>query len=93
VIALPFTTFVPSHFGVGTRQDLIDWRAMMEDGRARARAALRKTEAFGLADDQLGTYFDEVYFAMRARYGTWHGFDEMAVLNIVRDVEGEALGH
>jgi hypothetical protein len=39
------------------------------------------------------TYFETVYYPMREKYGDWHGFNEMFVLNLVRDIEGEALGH
>jgi len=93
LIALDFDTFVPSHFGFGTRNDLIEWRDMLEDGRRLARDAIHTTGSLGVQDDQMGRYFDAVYYPMREKYGTWHGFNEMFVLNIVRDIEGEALGH
>ncbi len=93
VIALDFDTFVPSHFGYGTRNDLIEWRDMLEDGRRLARDAIRTTGSLGVQDNQMGRYFDAVYYPMREKYGTWHGFNEMFILNIVRDIEGEALGH
>lgn len=93
LIGLDFDVFVPSHFGVGTKQDLVDWRGMLEYGRALARKALARTGGFGERPSQMGAYFDAIYYPMRERYGSWHGFDEMAVLNIVRDLEGEALGH
>lgn len=93
IIALNFDTFVPSHFGFGTRNDLIEWRDMLEDGRRLARDAIRTTGSLGVQDNQMGRYFDAVYYPMREKYGTWHGFNEMFILNIVRDIEGEALGH
>ncbi|MFZ5875555.1 MAG: MBL fold metallo-hydrolase [Nitrospirota bacterium] len=95
VAALDFQTFVPSHFGYGTKQDLIDWRDMMEDGRRLAREAIRNAGLFGTRDhhNQMATYFDTVYFPMREQYGNWHGFNDMFILNLVRDIEGEALGH
>gem|GEM_PF-5613029 len=37
-------------------------------------------------------YFDALYEPMEEKYGDWHGFNDMFVLNIVRDVVGEALG-
>lgn len=91
--ALDFDVFVPSHFGVGRKQDLIDWRDMLEYGRTLARQAIARSGSFGLQGQQLGAYFDDIYYPMRERYGTWHGFDEMIILNIVRDIEGEGLGH
>jgi len=95
VIGLDFDTFVPSHFGYGRKQDLVDWRNMMEDGRRLAREAVRKAGSPGLRDggQQMGQYFDAVYYPMREKYGSWHGFNEMFVLNLVRDVIGESLGY
>lgn len=92
LIDIDFDIFVPSHFGTGSKQDLIDWRDMMEDGRRLAREAIRVAGTAGVRDDQMGRYFNAVYYPMREKYGRWHGFDQMFVLNIVRDVIGEALG-
>jgi hypothetical protein len=66
---------------------------MMEEGRRLAREALLATGTPGVRRRQMGAYFDAVYPPMRARYGDWHGFDEMFVLNLVRDLVGEALGY
>lgn len=93
VAALDFQIFVPSHFGYGTRQDLIDWRDMMEDSRRLAREALHKAGFLGTRDSQMAKYFNTVYYPMREKYGSWHGFNEMFILNLVRDIEGEMLGH
>lgn len=91
--ALDFDTFVPSHFGYGVKQDLIDWRDMMEDSRRLAQEALQKTGSLGTRDHQMAQYFNTVYYPMREKYGSWHGFNEMFILNLVRDIEGEMLGH
>ena len=95
VIAIDFDTFVPSHFGYGVKQDLVDWRDMMEEGRRLARAAVRQAGSPGAGEGQaqMGRYFDAVYYPMREKYGRWHGFNEMFVLNLVRDVVGESLGY
>lgn len=93
IATLDFQTFVPSHFGYGIKQDLIDWRDMMEDSRRLARQAIHNTGPFGTRDNQMVKYFNTVYFPMRKKYGSWHGFNEMFILNLVRDIEGEALGH
>lgn len=93
LIGIDFDTFVPSHFGYGTKKDLVEWRDMMEDGRRLARGAIRASGSAGVRDDQMGKYFDAVYYPMRAKYGHWHGFDQMFVLNIVRDIIGEGLGY
>lgn len=93
IIALDFDTFIPSHFGYGKKQDLVDWRNMMEDGRRLANAAIHQSGTPGVRNKQMGEYFDAVYYPMREKYGQWHGFNEMFVLNLVRDVAGEALGY
>lgn len=93
VATLDFEIFVPSHFGYGTKQDLINWRDMLEEGRKLAREALHKTGLFGVRNNQMAAFFDIVYYPMRDKYGDWHGFNEMFILNLVRDLEGEALGH
>jgi hypothetical protein len=47
----------------------------------------------GVNDQQMSRYFDAVYDPMREKYGQWHGYNEMFVLNIVRDIVGEGLGY
>ena len=93
VIAIDFDTFIPSHFGHGVKQDLIDWRDMMEEGRRLARVAIQESGTPGIRTDQMGKYFDAVYYPMHDKYGDWHGFNDMFVLNLVRDIVGESLGY
>jgi glyoxylase-like metal-dependent hydrolase (beta-lactamase superfamily II) len=93
VINVDFDIFVPSHFGYGSKQDLVDWRDMMVDMRRFARIAIQKHGGIGARPDQMGKYFDEIYYPMQKKYGKWHGFDEMFVLNVVRDLVGEGLGY
>ena len=96
LIAIDFDTFVPSHFGYGKKQDLIDWRDMMEYSRQLAREAVHEAGTPGieaLSGNQMGLYFDAVYPPMEQKYGHWHGFNDMFVLNMVRDIVGESLGY
>lgn len=93
VIAIDFDTFIPSHFGFGRNQDLIDWRNILEEGRRLAREAIQSYGTPVLGTNQMGQYFDAVYYPMREKYGGWHGFNEIFVLNLVRDVTGESLGY
>lgn len=93
LIEIDFDIFVPSHFDYGVKQDLIDWRDMTEESRKLARSAIKKFKTPGMTDDQIGYYFDELYEPLREKYGHWHGFDQMFVLNLVRDVVGESLGY
>lgn len=93
ILELDFDTFIPSHFGYGKKQDLADWRDMMEASRKLANQAIHETGTPGLAKSQMGRYFDAVYYPMREKYGDWRGFNEMFVLNVVRDLIGESLGY
>lgn len=93
LISIDFDIFVPSHFGYGAKKDLVDWRDMMEEGRRLAREAIKQMGVMGANDKQMGRYFDAVYYPMREKYGQWHGYNEMFVLNIVRDIVGEGLGY
>lgn len=93
IIDIDFDIFIPSHFGYGSKQDLIDWRDMLEEGRRLAREAIREFGTPGVNSNQMGRYFDAIYYPMHEEYGEWHGFNDMFVLNMVRDVVGEALGY
>jgi len=93
IIKIDFDRFIPSHFGYGTRQDFIDWREMMMESRRLSYHAIHSNGTPGTEKDQMSKYFDAIYYPMREKYGDWHGFNEMFVLNMVRDVVGESLGY
>lgn len=95
IINIDFDIFVPSLFDYGVKQDLVDWRNMMEDARRLSRQAIRDLGTPGAVSgkNQMGDYFDAVYYPMREKYGKWHGFNEMFILNFVRDIVGESLGY
>lgn len=92
VAAIDFDIFVPSHFGYGAKDDLVEWREMMAYGRQLANEAVALYGGPGVRKGQWRLYFDHVYVPMKERYGEWHGFNDMFVLNLVRDIIGEALG-
>ncbi len=93
LIEIDFDTFVPSHFEYGTKQDLVDWRDMMEYSRRLASEAIKNQGTPGVKGNQIGEYFDMLYKPMKEKYGHWHGFNQMFILNLVRDVVGESLGY
>lgn len=92
VAAIDFDTFVASHFGYGTKTDFLEWRQMLTDMRELSNEAIEIYGGPGVRKGQWRRYFDHVYSPMKQKYGDWHGFDEMFVLNLVRDIVGEALG-
>ena len=91
--ALDFDIFVPSHFGYGVKQDLIDWQQMMRDGQRLAREAIEIYGPPGVRKGQWNRYFKHIYPTLKEKYGDWHGFGDMYVLNFVRDIIGEAIGY
>ncbi|NOX75078.1 MAG: hypothetical protein GXP17_00345, partial [Gammaproteobacteria bacterium] len=52
---------------------------MMEESRRLAYAIVQKSGTPGVCTDQMGEYFDAVYYPMREKYGDWHGFNDMFV--------------
>jgi glyoxylase-like metal-dependent hydrolase (beta-lactamase superfamily II) len=90
---LDFEVFVPGHFDVGTKRDLLDWAAMFQRGRALARLALLPQKgAFPVEREPLTRAFDAVYEPLKAEYGAWHGFIDMGGYFATRLLEGEASG-
>jgi glyoxylase-like metal-dependent hydrolase (beta-lactamase superfamily II) len=94
---LDFETFVPSHFGYGTKQDFLDSLEFMRTLRGLIGDW---NEAHGVAErglprdaQQLKDFFRAVYRPLRERYGDWHGFDEMGLFTIFRHTTGELLGY
>ena len=92
VSQLDFDVLVPSHFGYGSKSDLLAWREMLNDQRALCNEAIDLYGGPGVREGQWRRYFNHVYGPMKKKYGDWHGFNEMFVLNLVRDIVGEALG-
>jgi glyoxylase-like metal-dependent hydrolase (beta-lactamase superfamily II) len=92
VAALDFDTFVPSHFDYGTKKDLLDYVDFLKLSRSLAKQSIAK---HGAVEDGVPfeDYFDDIYPALQAKYGDWHGFGAMFVVNMVRDVTGETLGY
>lgn len=92
LIALDFDVFVPSHFGYGKKQDLVDDLEYFRYTRQVTREALA---LYGTPEGkkQVDQYFDYVYPKIAQRYGDWHGFQAMAIPNMFRDVSGELLGY
>lgn len=92
--ALDFDTFVPSHFGYGKKQDLVDY---VEFLKHLQDVAGRSMEKFGREvprdRETLQNVFDFYYDELEGRYGDWHGFDQNALFVIVRSTTGARLGY
>lgn len=92
--ALDFDTFVPSHFGYGKKQDLVDY---LEFVKHLQDVAGRSMEKFGREFPRdratLQKAFDFYYDELEGRYGDWHGFDQNVLFVIVRTSTGARLGY
>ncbi|KPK15198.1 MAG: hypothetical protein AMJ62_10165 [Myxococcales bacterium SG8_38] len=92
--ALDFDVFVPSHFGYGKKQDLVDYVGFFKDLEDASR---RSMEKFGRevprSRETLQDSFDFYYDELEGRYGDWHGFDENVLFVIVRATTGARLGY
>lgn len=94
---LDFDTFVPSHFGIGRKADLLAFHEYLQTVRRLTREA---SERFGGSD---GTFprdaatlreaFRHVYQPLKRQYGGWHGFNEQIFLQIATRSVGERLGY
>jgi glyoxylase-like metal-dependent hydrolase (beta-lactamase superfamily II) len=90
---LDFDTWVPGHFGIGTKQDLLDWDQMMKDVKTLVMKSAEQYTLNPNEKDELRSMFDEVYTPLEEKYGSWHGFQEAMTLLIVRVQFGENIGY
>ncbi|MEM7157663.1 MAG: MBL fold metallo-hydrolase [Myxococcota bacterium] len=94
--ALPFETFVASHFGYGSKQDFRNTVAMLEDAWSTARTIFAD---YGWTEGNLHTHRDDTaeafgrfYDELHQRYGDWHGFDQNILSAFVRLYTAELSG-
>ena len=92
--ALEFDTFVPSHFGYGKKQDLVDYVAFLKHLQD---LGVRSMEKFGREvprdRETLQNAFDFYYDDLEESYGDWHGFDQNVLFVISRTSTGVRLGY
>ncbi len=96
VATLDFDRWVPSHFGLGTKPDLIDSTTMIRTlGRLVREATEQHRAPDGNVPDDAATLkarYRYVNDRMKERYGGWLGYDQMILFFIVRGSTGELLG-
>lgn len=94
--SLDFETFVPSHFGYGTKADLIDYVGFLRSLQRLtrdARATYGDEAGFPSDSEGLQQVFRHIYRPLKQRYGGWHGFNEMALFTIAVGIHREAVGY
>jgi len=90
--ALDFDTFVPSHFGYGTKADFL---AATEFTKTVRKLSLEAVQKYGVpkTKELYLASFHSVYDPLKAKYGTYHGFEEEALFIVARSVSGALLGY
>lgn len=92
--ALDFDTFVPSHFGYGKKQDLVDYVDFL---KYLQELGLRSMEKFGREvprdRETLENAFSFFYDELEERYGDWHGFEQNVLFVFARTGTGVRLGY
>jgi glyoxylase-like metal-dependent hydrolase (beta-lactamase superfamily II) len=92
VEALDFDVLIPSHFDVGTKADFSAFRAFFRFVNTLATDEVaRRGWPESAADGE--ALFRAVYEPVRERYRDWHGFDEMVMPLLIRQITGAALGY
>lgn len=92
LIALNADHYVPSHFDLGTRDDLIAYRTMMSDYRELVVRELAKRDFEAASGKEVRAIFEVAYPELKAKYGDWHGFEAMFVPHFAGQVGGTYLG-
>jgi len=91
---LDFDTFVPSHFGYGKKQDLVDYVEFMKFLQDVGRRSMEKFGREVPRDrETLQNAFDFYYDELKEPYGDWHGFDQNVLFIITRTSTGVRLGY
>jgi len=93
LVALDFDTFVPSHWGYGKKADLVEFNEFNKFAVAKGHEAIQKFGLIPASEDATVEMWNFWYEAMKERYSTWHGFNQMILFLYTRVVVGEQLGY
>lgn len=95
IAALDFTIFVASHFGHGSKQDYLDAVQLQKDIHGLVRKAMAKHEGpvpTFMEPKRMLAFVDDVYPALKERYGDWHGFSSQALSSIFAAYTAQYVG-
>lgn len=84
-----WSVWIPAHGETGAREDLADSLEMFMFLRESVAAARAKYPTETRAD--LERIFEEVWPLWKRRYGHWHGYDQMALASLFRQMAGDSL--
>ncbi len=89
---LDFDAFIPSHFGYGKKADFLEAIEFAKTVRHLSIEALGKFGVPETEQDFLKGYH-YIYDPLKARYGSYHGFDQEALFVVSRAFSGALLGY
>ena len=92
LLAIEATHYVPTHFGIGTRDDLESYRDMMVDFRETVVAALAVHDYDAADGARLRRVLRSVYPALAKRHGHRIGFNAMFLPHFGGQAGGTYLG-
>ena len=84
--------FIPTHFDIGTREDLQSYRNMMVDFREAVVQGLAKDDYDAADGGRLRKVLREVYPVLAAKHGHRIGFDAMFIPHFGGQAGGTYLG-
>ncbi|MCP4933209.1 MAG: MBL fold metallo-hydrolase [bacterium] len=93
IIDIKATHYVPSHGYRGDRNDLIDYRDMTVGFQELVKQELLKRIDRAEESETIGNILRSAYPKLKAKYGDWHGFEEMFVAKFGRHLGGAFLGY
>ena len=93
LLAIDAKYFVPTHFDLGTRDDLLSYRNMMVDFREAVVNALSKYDYDAADGGNLRAALREVYPILEKEHGHRVGFDAMFIPHFGGQAGGTYLGY
>ena len=93
LLALDFDRCVPAHFGLGTKADVADYRQMMVDYRQAAAALVADMGGNPSRGAGQRARIAGAYRALKAKYGSWHGFEAMFIPHFLGAVGATYVGY
>ncbi len=93
IIDLKAAHYVPSHGYRGDRDDLIEFRDMTVGFQELVKSELLARIDRAEESETIGIVLRAAYPKLKAKYGDWHGFEEMFVAKFGRHLGGAFLGY
>jgi glyoxylase-like metal-dependent hydrolase (beta-lactamase superfamily II) len=91
--AVDFDALVTSHFARGEKADVAKFRQLMVDFRAASAAVVLEMGGNPSRGVEQRARIGAAYRTLKAKYGAWHGFEEMFIPHFLGGIGGAYLGY